>query len=73
MSKIELTPATIQALNSILNRDSLETYIDLMEGCIDDYLVEIPDDPEEASRTLEQVAALRRLSKELSALLKTLE
>lgn len=72
MAKIELSPQTIEAINDILDKDTLLNDIDLMETTIDDYLMDIPDGGDEARQTLDRVASLRMFSKQLSTILNSL-
>lgn len=73
MSKINLSKATIEALNDLLDESVLENNIDLMEDCIDEFLSDIPTGDEESRQVLDRVASLRNVSKQFSTILKTLK
>lgn len=72
MAKIELSTDTIDALNDILSKDVLENNIDLMESIIDDYLMDAPSEDDEIRTSFDKIISLRMVSKQFSAILKTL-
>lgn len=71
MSKINLSSATIDALNVFLDKDELSLDIELLDDAMDDYLEMHCDDidGEEAKRRLDMASSLRRVSKNFTQLL----
>lgn len=71
MSKINLSSATIEALNVFLDKDELSLDIELLDDAMDDYLEMHCDDidGEEAKRRLDMASSLRRVSKNFTQLL----
>ncbi len=67
-----MTQEAIEAMNDILNKDLLDSYIDLLNVVMDDYLLQFPATPEEAVQILDNVASLRNLEKILEKLKKSL-
>lgn len=72
MAKIDINTESVNALNRLLDKDTLENYIDLLEEVIDDNLTESPDSDEEMRIAFDRVASLRSLSKLFTSLFKTL-
>ncbi|MBE6262446.1 MAG: hypothetical protein E7104_00530 [Prevotella sp.] len=71
MSKINLSSATIEALNVFLDKDELSLDIELLDDAMDDYLEMHCDDidGDEAKRRLDMASSLRRVSKNFTQLL----
>lgn len=71
MSKINLSSATIEALNVFLDKDELSLDIELLDDAMDDYLEMHCDDVDgdEAKRRLDMASSLRRVSKNFTQLL----
>lgn len=71
MSKINLSSATIDALNVFLDKDELALDIELLDDAMDDYLEMHCDDVDgdEAKRRLDMASSLRRMSKNFTQLL----
>lgn len=71
MSKINLSSATIDALNVFLDKDELALDIELLDDAMDDYLEMHCDDidGDEAKRRLDMASSLRRVSKNFTQLL----
>ncbi len=74
MSKINLSSATIEALNVFLDKDELSLDIELLDDAMDDYLEMHCDDVDgdEAKRRLDMASSLRRVSKNFTQLLNAL-
>ena len=71
MATINLKKESIDILNRIMEPNFLENNIDLLEELIDDCLGDIPASDKELRQILDRVACLRSLSKDFSALLKS--
>ncbi len=72
--RINLSSATIEALNVFLDKDELALDIELLDDAMDDYLEMHCDDVsgEEAKRKLDMASSLRRVSKNFTQLLNAL-
>lgn len=69
--RINLSSATIDALNVFLDKDELTLDIELLDDAMDDYLEMHCDDidGDEAKRRLDMASSLRRVSKNFTQLL----